>query len=131
MSSARYSIGIDLGTTHCVLAAVDLSADNRDAPPQQIQAIPQLTAPGAIEERALLPAFLYVPHADELRTADRVLPWTADLPFVLGELARNMGEKTPLRLVSSAKSWLCHPGVDRRAALLPINAPDEVPHLSP
>lgn len=131
MSAARYSIGIDLGTTHCVLAAVDLSADDRDAPPQQIQAIPQLTAPGAVEERAVLPAFLYVPHPDELRDTDRVLPWQQNMPFVVGELARNMGERTPLRLVASAKSWLCHPGVDRRAAILPVGAADEVPHLSP
>ena len=52
-------------------------------------------------------------------------------PFVVGELARAMGGRTPIRLVSSAKSWLCHPGVDRRAAILPVEAPDEVERVSP
>jgi hypothetical protein len=33
--------------------------------------------------------------------------------------------------VSSAKSWLCHPGVDRTAPLLPWAAPPDVPRLSP
>ena len=28
-------------------------------------------------------------------------------------MARSRGATTPIRLVSSAKSWLCHPGVDR------------------
>jgi hypothetical protein len=37
----------------------------------------------------------------------------------------------PARLVSSAKSWLCHAGVDRTAAILPWQAPDEVPKVSP
>src|SRR5262249_54994286 len=35
------------------------------------------------------------------------------------------------RLVSSAKSWLCHAGVDRSAGLLPWSAPPDVPRLSP
>ena len=48
-----------------------------------------------------------------------------------GELARSMGALTPIRLVSSAKSWLCHPGVDRRAPILPPEAPDDVTRLSP
>ena len=34
-------------------------------------------------------------------------------------------------MVASAKSWLCHPGVDRQAAILPWGAPSEVPRLSP
>lgn len=41
------------------------------------------------------------------------------------------GAGTPIRLVSSAKSWLCHPGVDRRAAILPSDAPAEVERVSP
>jgi hypothetical protein len=41
-------------------------------------------------------------------------------------MARSRGAATPIRLVSSAKSWLCHAGVDRRAAILPNDAPPEV-----
>jgi hypothetical protein len=131
MSEVRYAVGIDLGTTHCVMAAVDLAASDRDAVVERIAAIPQLTAPGAVEERLMLPSFLYLPHPDELRVEDRVLPWGESPPFVVGELARTMGGRTPIRLVASAKSWLCHPGVDRRAAILPVEAPEEVARVSP
>jgi hypothetical protein len=36
-----------------------------------------------------------------------------------------------MRLVGSAKSWLCHPGVDRESPILPWQAPDEVGKVSP
>ena len=131
MTEARYAVGIDLGTTHCVMAAVDLAASDYDRVVERIEAIPQLTAPGAVEERPMLPSFLYLPHPDELRPDDCILPWGMPAPFVVGELARAMGGRTPIRLVSSAKSWLCHPGIDRRAAVLPVEAPDEVNRVSP
>ena len=131
MSEVRYAVGIDLGTTHCVMAAVDLTASDRDDVVEGIEVVPQLTAPGSVEERTMLPSFLYLPHPDELRAEDRVLPWGKPQPFVVGELARAMGGRTPIRLVSSAKSWLCHPGVDRRAAILPVEAPEEVARVSP
>jgi len=131
MSEARYAVGIDLGTTHCVMAAVDLSVEEPDGLAQWTVAVPQLTAPGAVEERPMLPSFLYLPHPDELKPTDRTLPWGKPQPFVVGELARAMGSRTPIRLVASAKSWLCHPGIDRRAAILPVEAPDEVERVSP
>ncbi len=131
MSEVRYAVGIDLGTTHCVMAAVDLVASDQDQVAGGIEGIPQLTAPGAVEDRPMLPSFLYLPHPDELRPDDRTLPWGEPQPFVVGELARAMGSRTPIRLVSSAKSWLCHPGVDRRAAILPVEAPAEVTRVSP
>ncbi|HUM92725.1 MAG TPA: Hsp70 family protein, partial [Candidatus Competibacter sp.] len=62
MSDARYAVGIDLGTTHCVMAAVDLTASDQDDVAQWTVSIPQLTAPGAVEERPMLPSFLYLPH---------------------------------------------------------------------
>ena len=43
------------------------------------------------------------------------------------ELARKRGSESPVRLVSSAKSWLSHSGVNRAAAILPWDAPAEVP----
>ncbi|HRC71544.1 MAG TPA: Hsp70 family protein [Candidatus Competibacter sp.] len=131
MSEARYAVGIDLGTTHCVMAAVDLAAEEQDGAVQWTVPVPQLTAPGAVEERPVLPSFLYLPHPDELKPDDRILPWGEPQPFVVGELARTMGSRTPIRLVASAKSWLCHPGVDRRAAILPVEAPEEVRRVSP
>lgn len=131
MNEARYAIGIDLGTTNCALSYVDLAADGAESGRQQTMALPQLTGPGSVEERGLLPSFLYLPHPDEMAPADLVLPWGAQPQFVVGELARERGAQTPIRLVSSAKSWLCHAGVDRRAAILPQEAPHEVPHTSP
>lgn len=131
MSAARYAIGIDLGTTHCALSYVDIESSDGETAAQQVLQIPQLTGPGMVEDRPLLPSFLYLPHADELAPGDLSLPWTASQDHAVGEFARSRGAATPIRLVASAKSWLCHPGVDRRADILPAEAPAEVPHLSP
>jgi len=132
VSDARYAVGIDLGTTHCALSYVDLGRSSGDEIAQDLMRVPQLTAPGAVEELALLPSFLYLPHPDEFAAGDLTLPWDSSPTVVLGEMARSVGARTPIRLVSSAKSWLCHPGVDRRAPILPPGAPeDEIPRLSP
>ena len=131
MSDPRYSIGIDLGTTHCALSYVDFSASDGEKTPQEILPVTQLTAPATIDNLPLLPSFLYLPHPSELAPFDLGLPWTGERDFAVGEMARSRGAGTPIRLVSSAKSWLCHPGVDRRAAILPNDAPPEVARVSP
>ncbi|MGH8788880.1 MAG: Hsp70 family protein [Cupriavidus necator] len=131
MSEARYAIGIDLGTTHSAVSYVDLAASDGEKTSQRVLPITQLTAPGAIEDLDLLPSFLYLPHASELAPGDLALPWSAGRDFAVGELARSRGAATPIRLVSSAKSWLCHPGVDRRSPVLPNDAPPEVTRVSP
>jgi hypothetical protein len=131
VSEPRFSIGIDLGTTHCALSFVEIAACDGEQVSQQVLPIPQLTAPGSVESRGLLPSFIYLPHASELASGDLHLPWTAEQDFAVGEMARSRGAATPIRLVSSAKSWLCHAGVDRRAAILPNDAPPEVARLSP
>ena len=131
MSDPRYAIGIDLGTTHSALSYVDLQASDGEKTRHGVLPIPQLTAPGTVEELPLLPSFLYLPHAEELAPGDTNLPWQQDSNGVAGEMARSRGATTPIRLVSSAKSWLCHPGVDRRAAILPSDAPEEVQRVSP
>ncbi|OON61120.1 molecular chaperone DnaK [Massilia sp. KIM] len=136
MSDPRFAIGIDLGTTHSALSYVDLQASDGEKTADGVLPIPQLTAPGTVEALPLLPSFLYLPHPDELAPGELALPWsTADETAVAGafagELARSRGATTPIRLVSSAKSWLCHPGVDRRAAILPHDAPEEVTRVSP
>jgi hypothetical protein len=134
MSDPRYAIGIDLGTTHSALSYVNLQASDGEKTQHGVLAIPQLTAPGTIEELPLLPSFLYLPHADELAPGENKLPWqqsAEEQAGVAGEMARSRGATTPIRLVSSAKSWLSHPGVDRRSALLPNDAPEEVTRVSP
>jgi molecular chaperone DnaK (HSP70) len=131
MSAPRYSIGIDLGTTHCALSYVDFAGSDGEKTTQDVLPITQLTAPATIDDLPLLPSFLYLPHPSELAPFDLGLPWTGGRDFAVGEMARSRGAGTPIRLVSSAKSWLCHPGVDRRAAILPNDAPPEVTRVSP
>ncbi len=131
MNGEKYCVGIDLGTTNSVLAWVDLSQCEREQAPVEVMLIPQLTAPGEIEARLQLPSFLYLPHPDELKPEDRVLPWRAQVEHIVGHLARELGSKTPIRLVSSAKSWLCHAGRNPKQPFLPIEAPEEVPRTSP
>ena len=131
-NTPRYAIGIDLGTTHSALSYVDLQASDGEKAVESVLPIPQLTAPGTVEALPLLPSFLYLPHPDELPAGERALPWSEnEETAIAGEMARSRGATTPIRLVSSAKSWLCHPGVDRRAAILPQDAPDEVTRISP
>ena len=129
---ARYSVGIDLGTTNCAVSYSDIGDNAPRGGAQSMLVIPQLTAPGVVEARPLLPSFLYLPSAQEFPQGALNLPWTAAVPSpVLGDFARSHGAKVPSRLVSSAKSWLCHPGIDRQSALLPWQAPSEVTRVSP
>lgn len=135
-TQAQYSIGIDLGTTHCALSWVDLAASDGEKVRQGVLEIPQLTAPASVQALPLLPSFLYLPHDSEMTEAERRLPGQAPEVAgnsIVGELARSRGAATPLRLVSSAKSWLCHAGVDRRAPILPSEAgeQDGVERISP
>jgi molecular chaperone DnaK (HSP70) len=132
VTEPRFIVGIDLGTTHTVVAFV--RAGEREAP--RIFEIDQLVAPGEVAARPLLHSLRY--HADaELTDAQRQLPWAlpdipaGTKPYVVGELARELGSKVPGRLVVSAKSWLSHAGVDRTAAILPWGAEDGVPKISP
>ncbi|MFO0927053.1 MAG: Hsp70 family protein [Gemmataceae bacterium] len=130
---ARYLIGIDLGTTNSALAYLDTERPPRAGGRVDIRAfpVPQLVAAGEVKDRSLLPSFLYLPGPHDLPAGAAALPWDANRTFVVGEFARNHGGKIPGRLVTSAKSWLCHAGVDRSAALLPWSAPPDVPRLSP
>ncbi|WP_150049269.1 Hsp70 family protein [Methylomonas rhizoryzae] len=126
----RYAVGIDLGTTHCVLSYVDLHCPD-DQIVLEVLAIPQLTNPGVIEDKFQLPSFTYLPHSAEITEGATALPWSASPELLVGEIARNMGSRTPIRLVASAKSWLCHAGVDCKQAILPADAPEDVQRISP
>ncbi|MCE9667844.1 Hsp70 family protein [Myxococcus stipitatus] len=128
---ARYSIGIDLGTTHSAVSYFNLEEGKPRGRAQSMLPIAQLTAPGTVEARTLLPSFLYLPAPQEFPPGSLALPWNKDASCVIGEFARAHGAKVPTRLVSSPKSWLSHPGVDRRAALLPWQAPEDVQRVSP
>jgi molecular chaperone DnaK (HSP70) len=128
----RYLIGIDLGTTNSALAYVDLQRKPQGGR-VEVQSFPvvQLTTPGQLADRQLLPSFLYLPGAHDLPAGATALPWDTARSYAVGEFARNHGARVPGRLVTSAKSWLCHAGVDRSAALLPWSAPPDLPRISP
>ncbi|HLJ96874.1 MAG TPA: Hsp70 family protein [Gemmataceae bacterium] len=128
----RYLIGIDLGTTNSALAYVDLQRKSKASRPEiQTFTIAQLVAPGELASRSLLPSFLYLPGAHDLPAGSVALPWDPSRNYAVGEFARNHGGRVPGRLVTSAKSWLCHAGVDRSAPILPWGAPPDVPRISP
>jgi molecular chaperone DnaK (HSP70) len=117
-------VGIDLGTTHTALAYVESEEPLRT----RVFEVPQLVAEGALASRELLPSFLYFAHESERALG---LPWDAERRFAVGEYARSRGSESPGRVVASAKSWLSHAGVDRRASLLPLAAPEDVEKISP
>jgi molecular chaperone DnaK (HSP70) len=118
-------IGIDLGTTNCGVASVQADA------PVELFPVEQLTNPGEVRAETLLPSFLYVPGLNDFPEGSTALPWNDAPPYVVGQLAQKRGAENAGRLVSSAKSWLSHGGVDRTAALLPLTAPEGVPKISP
>jgi molecular chaperone DnaK (HSP70) len=130
MGQPRYIVGIDLGTTNCAMAYVDL-ADPAEQPPVRLFNALQLIEPGTVAELPGLPSFLYLPGAHDLRPGDIALPWAPRRSYAVGAFARDQGGLVPSRLIASAKSWLCHAGVDREAAILPWGSPSDVPHLSP
>ncbi len=125
--NAQYLVGIDLGTTHTVVAYI--KADQTD---QQIQIfnIEQLVAPGEVAARLLLPSVRYHPVEGELSAADiKFIP--DESGAVIGEAARVLGAKSKGRFVTSAKSWLSHPSVDHSADILPWGTDNEVKKVSP
>jgi hypothetical protein len=128
--AAQYIVGIDLGTTNSALARCDATAGEQESR-IEIRSIPQLVNPNEVAERTLLPSFLYIPGEFDFPSGSLVLPWEPEPKLVIGELARKRGAESPNRLVASAKSWLSSAGVDRTAAILPWQAPEEVPKLSP
>ena len=125
----RFVVGIDLGTTNSALCFVDTNVTD-----WQIEtfSIPQVVAAGQVECRETLPSFHYEALPEERAAGATRLPWRKDVPgSVVGIFARDHGRTLPGRMIESAKSWLCHNGVDRRAALLPWHGAADVARLSP
>jgi hypothetical protein len=128
--AAKYIVGIDLGTTNSAMASCDATAAEEESR-IEVRGIPQLVNPNEVAERTLLPSFLYIPGEFDFPKGSLALPWEPEPKLVIGELARKRGAESPNRLVASAKSWLSYAAVDRTAPILPWQAPEEVPKLSP
>jgi molecular chaperone DnaK (HSP70) len=126
---AEFIVGIDLGTTHTVVAWAP--AQGRSTTIRLFE-IDQLVAPGEVAALPLLPSLRYHPAPGELAAGELALPWApGGEDAVIGALARRLGAQVPGRLVASAKSWLSHPAVDRLAPILPWGAPAGVTKVSP
>ncbi len=126
--SSRYVVGIDLGTTNSAMTFVDTASD-----PWKVRVcpVPQLVAAGLVETRETLPSFHYEAAADEFPPTALDLPWQKISPIATGVFAREQGRLVPGRVIDSAKSWLCHTGVDRTTDLLPWHGASDIPRLSP
>jgi hypothetical protein len=123
--SAKFVVGIDLGTTHSALSIASLTdTDDRVS----VLDIAQLVSQGSLGKSQLLPSFLYFGHESEAALA---LPWDETRRFAVGEFARSRGAEAPDRVIASAKSWLSYGAVDRRAGSLPLNAPGDIEKISP
>ncbi len=131
----RFVVGIDLGTTNSAVCYVDTQAVDSAAGDSYVVetlVLPQLVAVGQVEARETLPSFHYQPSEDEFAAGGLNLPWQTGSPdHSVGVLARDHGIHLPGRMIASAKSWLCHPGVDRTAPILPWQGADDIDRLSP
>jgi hypothetical protein len=125
--TARFSLGIDLGTSNCAIALTDLETDRTE-----ILSIPQILAANQLGEKPTLASALYLPHPDQFPPRSFPLPWNPDGdPAIVGQFARDHGALVPDRLVISAKSWLSNPHIDPKQSTLPWRSESVVEKLSP
>lgn len=132
--SSHYLVGIDLGTTHTVVAYAKAEKNIKDIHLFQVE---QLIAPGQVAARSLLPSVRYHLASGEISQEDinfsnaNLDNLATDNGVVVGEVARLLASKTQGRFVTSAKSWLSHPSVEHSASILPWGASDDVHKVSP
>ena len=134
--TAQFVLGIDLGTTNSVLAYTRLGGD---APQVELLRIPQLVDENTIDDRGSLASFCLLSGGSSAPDAATVqegagsldLPWATGRNYCVGEYARRQAAERPERTISAAKSWLSHSRVDRRAPILPWQAPKDVEKISP
>ncbi|MCH1429379.1 MAG: Hsp70 family protein [Chlamydiales bacterium] len=119
--TAKYIVGIDLGTTHSACYFFDQSQEHQK-PIIQRFSFRQYFSEERLKDLDLLPSFIYLlDESDEQRFVQK-LPWEDALKrsLIVGSYAKDQGYKKPSQWVKSAKSWLVHGGVNRKEAILPI-----------
>lgn len=131
-SEPHFIVGIDLGTSHTVVAYAPLKGQAQDI---ALLEVPQRISATEVRQETLLPSVRYQAAQGELGDAWQQ-PWPPQgasdaAPAVIGRWARDLGASVPARLVASAKSWLSHTGVDRTAPILPWGAGEDVAKISP
>jgi molecular chaperone DnaK (HSP70) len=113
--SARFSLGIDLGTSNSAVAVDDFESDRT-----AIVEVTQLLGPNQIGEKPTLPSALYIPHREEFPEEALRLPWSkVSGSAIVGHFARDHGALIPDRLITSAKSWLSNFHIDPKKPVLP------------
>jgi molecular chaperone DnaK (HSP70) len=121
MARAKFSIGIDLGTTNCAMAFSALDVEDSHT---EILPVPQWETLTALSDSPTLPSFLYLPSESE---AEKMFGHEfSGQEWISGRFARKKASESPGRVAHSAKSWLCHHAVDRSAPFLPWRS-DEIP----
>lgn len=128
MKKAQYIIGIDLGTTNCTMAYQSIAEEESRI--EQFE-IPQIIAAGSQGEQPSLPSFLYFPMQEEQDAKTAGVDWAPERKHCVGVYARDRGAEVPSRVIASAKSWLCHAGIDRREKILPQGTEENIEKLSP
>ncbi len=131
MLNPEFIIGIDLGTTNSIVAYTKISVPEDPEPEITVFDIPQLVAGGVVENRPLLPSYIYLPASREVGAGSIALPWNPDNDIIVGAFARDRGAEVPQRLISSSKSWLCNTMIDRNKPVLPWEGPADLAKLSP
>lgn len=131
MNKPEYIVGIDLGTTNTVVSYTKATLQPGETPDVRVLKIPQSIGLGVVENLEILPSFILAPGAHDVPDKALDLPWQDDGEFTVGEFAKTRGAEIPHRLISSAKSWLCHTLVDRNKPILPWKSPEDCPKLSP
>jgi molecular chaperone DnaK (HSP70) len=126
VTDSSFSIGIDLGTTNTALAFVEHTSAPQGC---AVLSIPQLIDSTLLDKLPTLPSFLYQAPSSEQDEILGKLHWETENAFLVGTVARQLGEKTPQRLISSAKSWLCQ-AEGQRHPILPLYAPEDVSKIS-
>ena len=135
MSRPSYIIGIDLGTTNSTMAYAPILQEDK-----QLSSVEQMNITQAIEGQTIgtslsFPSFIYFPLPEEIKKKIGVLPWneegTLSSSFTIGTYARERGAECPTRLIHSAKSWLCHSGVNRKEKFLPLESEEKELKMSP
>ena len=125
--NARFSLGIDLGTSNSAIAVADLESGET-----RIIKIAQVLGPNQLGEMPTLPSAIYIPHDEEFPEGSFPLPWNdAGERLIVGQFARDKGALVPDRLVTSAKSWLSNPHIDPKQRTLPWRSDIAEDKLSP
>ena len=125
--NARFSLGIDLGTSNSAIAVADLESGET-----RIIKIAQVLGPNQLGEMPTLPSAIYIPHHEEFPEGSFPLPWNdAGERVIVGQFARDRGALVPDRLVTSAKSWLSNAHIDPKQRTLPWRSDIAEDKLSP